>query len=218
MTPFRSSLLLAAAASTLIAGCKKTADTTPNYAAAIDQYYASRPACLWADEIKFPVQADTSDATKTASYDALVDQGLLTRTSGEKKVFIVASKQVNFYDLSDKGRAAWTADAQQPGYGNFCYGHRKVAAIDSAAPTGDQPGATAAVSFHYTFADAPAWANSPEMENAFPQLRTDLSAPHTGSATLTDTPGGWTVSSAPRTAGLTPNGKSITPADGSIVR
>ena len=41
-----------------------------------------------------------------AYVDALVDQGMLVRTTAEKKVLIIASKQVNNYDLSDKGRAA----------------------------------------------------------------------------------------------------------------
>ena len=35
---------------------------------------------------------------------------------------IIASKQVNNYDLSDAGRSTWTPDPAQPGYGNFCYG------------------------------------------------------------------------------------------------
>src|SRR3954463_11181798 len=89
-----SLLLLSATA------CKKTAPTTPNYAGAIDSYYQAHPACLWTEEKKFPVQAATSDDAKTQGYDALVDQGLLTRTVSEKKIIIV-SKRENNYDLSD---------------------------------------------------------------------------------------------------------------------
>jgi len=48
------------------------------------------------------VQAATADDAKTAGYDALTQEGLLMRTTAEKKVFIIASKQVNNYDLSDK--------------------------------------------------------------------------------------------------------------------
>ena len=96
-------------------GCNKKADNTMNFSGAIDTYYSAHPACLWPDPIKFPVQADTSDTSKTSGYDALVDQGLLVRTTAEKKKFIIASKQVNNYDLSDKGRSAWTADVNQPG-------------------------------------------------------------------------------------------------------
>ena len=195
------------------AGCKKTDDSRLNFTKAIDSYYASRPACLWADPVKFPVQADTSDTTKTSGYDALVDQGLLTRTTAEKKVLIIASKQVTNYDLSDKGRGAWTADPQQPGFGNFCYGTRTVTTIDSYTSTNDQPGATTTVSYHAGISEAPGWASAAETQNAYPQVRTDLSGPSPATATLTNTSGGWSVTNGP-------DGKhgAVTKPDGSIVQ
>jgi hypothetical protein len=184
-------------ASLLIAtGCNKKADNTLNFTSAINTYYSAHPACLWSDPIKFPVQADTSNASKTSGYDALVDQGLLVRTTAEKKVMIIASKQVNNYDISDKGRSVWTADPNQPGYGNFCYGNRKVASIDSFTPTTDAVGATTQVAYHYTFSDAPDWAKAAETQTAYPQIQTDLSAPQASHATLTNTSNGWQVSSA----------------------
>ncbi len=143
--------------------------------------------------MKFPVQADTSDASKTSGYDALVDQGLLARTTAEKKVMIVASKQVTNYDLSEKGRAAWVADVDQPGFGNFCYGRRKVTGIDSSTPTSAERGATTQVTYHYTIVDAPAWATAEETKNAFPQIRENLSGPRTGNAVLIETNEGWKV-------------------------
>jgi hypothetical protein len=173
-----------------VAGCKKSDDNRLNFSNAIDSYYSGHPACLWQTPIKFPVQVDTSDADKTRGYDALVDQGLLQRTTAEKKVFIVASKQVTNYDLTDKGRSSWTADTSQPGYGNFCYGHRKVSSIDAWTPTNNQPGATTTVQYHYAIDGAPAWAANPETETAFPQVRAAL-APAAGSNTLVLTSGGW---------------------------
>jgi len=109
---------------------------------------------------------------------------------------IIASKRVNNYDLSDKGRSAWTADVNQPGYGNFCYGHRKVSNIDSSTPTTSAAGATTQVTYHYTLIDPPAWATAAETQNAHPQLRSDLTGPQTGQATLTNTNNGWQVSAA----------------------
>ncbi len=197
----------------LALGCKKTADNTINYKSAINTYYASRPACLWSDSVKFPAQANTSDTSKTSPYDALVDAGLLVRSTAEKKEMLILSKQVTNYDLSDKGRSAWTADAQQPGYGNFCYGSRTVQSIDNATPTNDQPGATTTVNYHVGISGAPAWATAPETQNAFPQLRTDL-ANSPGMATLTDTSNGWSVTSGP----LSNVHKPATNADGSIVQ
>ena len=94
--------LAGCAAAGLVAGCKKTDDSAANYTKAVNTYYASRPECLWSQTKKFPVQADTSDTTKTSGYDALVDQGLLTRTTAEKKELLIISKQVTNYDLSDR--------------------------------------------------------------------------------------------------------------------
>src|ERR1700760_4659283 len=94
------SVLLLSALALAATACNKTAPKTPNYADAINSFYQAHPVCLWSDEKKFPVQAATSDDAKTQGYDALTDAGLLTRTTGEKKVMIVASKQVNNYDVS----------------------------------------------------------------------------------------------------------------------
>ncbi|HEY2040927.1 MAG TPA: hypothetical protein VGG95_14750 [Edaphobacter sp.] len=182
-------------------GCNKHVDNTIHFTDAINTYYSAHPVCLWDASIKFPVQAATSDTSKTSSYDALVDQGLLARTTAEKKVMIVASKQVNNYDLSEKGRSAWIADVEQPGFGNFCYGHRKVSSIDSSTPTSGERGATTQVAYHYTIAEAPAWATAEETQNAFPQIRERLSGPHTGNAVLIETNEGWKVA---RPGGETP--------------
>ena len=115
------------------------------------------------------MQAATSDDAKTEGFDALTDAGLLTRTTAEKKVFIVASKQVNNYDLSAQGRSAWTPDTTQPGYGNFCYGHRAVDSIDSFTTGVNGSGLkTAEVNYHYSLADVPAWAQVRGGEDSIP--------------------------------------------------
>ena len=196
-------------AAMLSTGCKKTADNTLNYKSALDTYYTAHPSCLWTQPMQFPAQVDASNTAKTSPYDALYDQGLLTRTSDEKKVFIVASKRVTNYDLSDKGRSTWTADTTQPGFGNFCYGHRTAQSIDSASPNNGQPGATTQVSYHFGFSGAPAWAQAAEVQNAFPQVKDDL-ANGSATATLVDTNNGWVVQTpAPSHA--------VTGADGKIV-
>jgi hypothetical protein len=180
-------------AALLFAGCSKKSDSTLNYTHAINDYYSAHPVCLWQEPVKFPIQAETSDNSKTAGYDALVDQGLLVRTTAEKTKLLVINKQVNNYDLSDKGRAAWTPDPDQPGYGNFCYGHKKVQGIDSSTPTTSEEGATKQVNYHTTVSDAPAWAAAPETQNAYPEIRTTLSSPQPAEATLINTHNGWQV-------------------------
>jgi hypothetical protein len=174
-----------------LAACNKAVNNDMAYKAAINDHFKAYPACLWHEPIKFPVQVGTSDDAKTAGYDALTQQGLLVRTSAEKKIIIV-SKQMNNYDLSDKGRSAWTADTGQPGYGNFCYGSREVTSIDSSTPGTNGNGAkTVAVTYHYKIANVPPWANAAEVKTAFPNVADALNANPTDTATLVQTGDRW---------------------------
>lgn len=179
------------------AGCNKNTMKEPDFASAINTYYSAHPACLWKTPQALPTQVSTGDKDKTAPFDALFDQGLLVRTTAEKKVMIIASKQVTNYDLSPKGKTEWKSDPNQPGYGNFCYGSRKVQGINSVAPSpvSDAVGATAQVSYNYAYSNPPAWATAPVMQTAFPEVRDDLSGNHVGQATLTKTDNGWVVTS-----------------------
>lgn len=198
----------------LVAGCKKTADNSVNYKSAIDAWYSAHPSCLWSTPQKFPVQVAASNDSENAPFAALVDQGLLVRSTSEKKIIIVSKQEVN-YDLSDSGRNAWTADTNQPGYGNFCYGHRKVQTITSSTPNSGEPGATATVSYQYGFTGAPGWAQAAEVQNAFPQVKSDLAGGGSASATLTDTANGWQVTTPPPNGGY---GAKTSGADGKIVQ
>ncbi len=179
----------------LTTACSKTDDSKRNYETALDNYYQAHPLCLWSDEKKFPVQAATSDESKTQGYDALTDAGLLTRSTAEKRVFIIGSKQVNNYDLSpDKGRQSWTADPSQPGYGNFCYGHGVVTSIDNASVSTNSGGLkTAQVNYHYKMQDVPAWADSPEIKTAFPSVGTASTGSQASVATLVMNGTNWQV-------------------------
>lgn len=180
----------------IAAGCNKTDNTKASYESAINDYYKAHPACLWSEPKKFPVQAATSDEVKTEGYDALTDAGLLTRTTAEKKVFIIASKQVNNYDVSDKGRSTWTQDPTQPGFGNFCYGSRTVTSIDSIAPnTGSSGSSTAVVNYHYKVGSVAGWASTQEMQTAFPGISAALAGPQSAQNTLLLSGDHWTVTS-----------------------
>jgi len=178
----------------IAAGCRKTNMVDKMaFKSAINNYWSARNECVWPDPIKFPAQADTSKENQTKGFDALTDAGLLVRQSAEKKRFLIGSKQVNDYDLSDKGRSTWTADQTQPGYGNFCFGHREVSTIDSFSPP-DNPDATQfSVTFHYDVVNVPAWASTTEMKTAFPQLAADTSGQQAGTATLVKSDQGWQV-------------------------
>lgn len=161
-----------------IAGCSKQENLKTDFQTAINNYYQGHPRCLWSEAKKFPVQAATADDSKTQGYDALTDAGLLTRTTAEKKVLIIASKQVNNYDISNQGRSDWTADPTQPGYGNFCYGNPETTSIDNFTTAVNSSGQnTALVHYHFKIDNVPEWAKSQEMNTAF----TKLASANTGS-------------------------------------
>ena len=173
-------------------GCNKGDNNDLNYKTAINDHFKAFPACIWSEPKKFPVQAATSDDSKTEGYDALTQEGLLTRTTAEKKVLIIASKQVNNYDLSEKGRISWTPDSSQPGYGNFCYGHREVTSIDNSTLGTNGAGAkTVDVNYHYQVANVADWANSQEMKTAYPSIASSLGSNSSDTATLVTTGDHW---------------------------
>ncbi len=178
------------------AGCSgKKAASKENFKTAIGNYYNAHPVCVWSSPVKFPVEADPKAGDQTAGYDALTDAGLLTRTSAQKKVFIFGSKQVNDYDLSSQGRSTWTPDQTQPGYGNFCFGHRVVMAIDNYTTSNDSSGAVVAnIDYHYNIAGVADWAKTAEMKTAFPTVQADLATTQVDKATLINTNDGWQVS------------------------
>lgn len=183
------------------AGCRKNAVDPSAFKSALNTYYSAKTVCVWSVAAKFPAQADTNNEDQTKGFDALTDAGMLVRTPQEKKRFLIGSKQVNDYDLSDKGRSTWTADPAQPGYGNFCFGHREVTSIDSFTPP-DSDAAQYTVNYHYGVTSVPDWANTAEMKTAFPRIAALTSGQQAGSATLVKSSNGWQVT-------------NVTPAGGS---
>ena len=183
------------------AGCHKKNAVDPGaFKSALNGYYSAQHVCLWSAPVKFPAQADTKDEDQTKGFDALTDAGLLVRTPQEKKRFLVGSKQVNDYDLSDKGRSTWTADPSQPGYGNFCFGHREVTSVDSfTPPEGDATQYT--VNYHDNVTGLPDWANTAEMRTAFPKIGDATSGQQAATATLVKSSNGWQVTNVNPPAG-----------------
>ena len=173
-------------------GCKKQVDQA-EFKSAINKSFAGRHECVWPEPIKLPAQADTSKDEKTRDYEALTDAGLLIRGSAEKKRFLVGSKQISNYDLSDKGRPAWTPDPNEPGYGNFCFGHFNVTAIDKATPNDPSNPTQYTVNYHYEVEGVPAWASTPESMRAFPKIAADTSIQSATATLVKGTNGGWAV-------------------------
>jgi hypothetical protein len=173
-------------------GCKKQVDQA-GFKSAINKSFAGRHECVWTKPIKLPALADTSKDEQARDYETLTDAGLLIHGSAEKKRLLVGSKQVNEYDLSDKGHAAWIPDPNQPGYGNFCFGHFNVTAIDNATPNDPSNPTQYTVNYRYEVEGIPAWASTPESMRTFPKIAADTSIQSATATLVKSTDGGWLV-------------------------
>jgi hypothetical protein len=173
-------------------GCKKQVDQA-EFKSAINKSFAGRHECVWPEPIKLPAEADPSKDEKTRDYDALTDAGLLIRGSEERKRLLAGSKQVNKYDLSDKGHSAWTSDPNQPGYGNFCFGHFNVTAIDKAVPNDPSNPTQYTVNYRYEVEGIPDWASTPESMRTFRKIAADTSIQSATATLVKGADGGWAV-------------------------
>jgi len=173
-------------------GCKKQVDHA-EFISAINKSFVGRHECVWPESIKLPVQADPSTDDRIRIFEALIDAGLFLHVSEEKKRF--GSKQVNTYNLSDKGHSSWTPDADHPGYGNFCFGHFNATAVENATPNDSSNPTQYTVNYRYEVLGIPDWVSKPESIRAFPKLAADTSI-QSATATLSKgANGGWAVDS-----------------------
>ena len=187
-----ASLLLTAVAILPIA-CKNEAVDKAEFKSAIQSSLAHRHDCLWPQPIKMPAEADPAKDERTRDFDALTDAGLLARAPEEKKRFLIGSKPVNLYDLSDKGHSAWTPDPTQPGYGNFCFGHFNVTAIENYTPNDPSNPTQYTVKYQYEVEGIPTWANTAESRLTFPKIAADTSIQSATVTVVKGTNGGWAV-------------------------
>ena len=173
-------------------GCKKQVDQA-GFISAINKSFTGRHVCVWPAPTKLPAQVDPAKDEDVRYYDALADAGLLIRGTAEKSHLLVGSKQVNQYDLSDKGRPAWTPDPNRPGYGNFCFGHFNVTVIDHATPNDPSNPTQYTVNYSYEVEGLPDWVRSPESMRTFPKIAADTSIQSATATLVKDANGGWAV-------------------------
>jgi hypothetical protein len=173
-------------------GCRKQVDQAP-FKSAINKSYEGQHVCLWPEATKLPAEADPTKDEKIRDYEALTDAGLLIRELVAKKTPRVGFIQINKYDLSDKGHSAWTPDPKQPDFGNFCFGHFNVTAIDKATPNDSSNPTQYTVNYRYEVEGIPGWARTPESMRAFRKIAADTSIESATATLVRDANGGWAV-------------------------
>jgi hypothetical protein len=166
-----------AVAALLGAGCNsKTAPTPENFTTGLNAHFLDHPDCLFPQAPRFPYE--TSDLAEIKRMDTLVAAQLLTE-QGERSI------HVNRYTPTVAG----TRYAPR-----FCYGHRRVASIDSFSPPAQANGfPETQVTYHYTMEEVPVWAKSDAVRAAFPAMAHNTSGAANDKATLAGTMAGWQV-------------------------
>jgi hypothetical protein len=175
----------------LISGCQTKYERNAAITAALNNYYGTHQDCLFADAIKFPERADAENQAETNELDALVDAGLLQRTGADNTGHARRRGHGAEYQLSNIGRQDWTTDSERQGYGNFCFGHPQVSAIDRST----EVHGGSLMRYYVSYRDQvvlPLWATMPEVERAFPSVVKDSSG-QTATATMVKNSNGWKV-------------------------
>jgi len=175
-------------------GCRKQVDHA-EFISAINKSFVGRHECVWPEPVKLPAKVDPSKDDRIRAFEALTDAGLFLRVSEEKGNFLAGSKRVNTYNLSDKGHSSWTPEANQPGYGNFCFGHFNATAVEKATPNDSANPTQYTVNYRYEVLGIPDWVSKPESMRAFPKLAADTTIQSATATLAKGTNGDWAVES-----------------------
>jgi hypothetical protein len=178
------------------AGCRQKVDRAP-FVSAINKSFAGRHDCVWPEAIKLPVEVDPAKDARIAGFEALTDADLLIREVVVKKPAPVGSEPMKKYNLSDKGHSLWTPEPNHPGYGNFCFGHFNVTAIDKATPNDSSNPSQYTVTYSYEVEGIPGWMRTPESMRAFRKIAADTSIQSATATLIKGADGSWEVVSPP---------------------
>jgi hypothetical protein len=99
------------------------------------------------------------------------------------------------YESAVKTTRYTVARAGQRYAPRFCYGHRTVSAITTSTPpaTGHTSFPEAHITYSYKLEDVPIWAQSADVQAAYPKMRTAIASGGTDEITLAQTLAGWQV-------------------------
>ncbi|MFZ0304155.1 MAG: hypothetical protein WAL75_15800 [Terracidiphilus sp.] len=185
------------AAAVVAAGCHSGTLDPSEFRYALDDYYRTQPHCLWSSPVNFPTEADSGNPVQARQLKVLTDAGVLERRTGAR-----GGATVTEYSLSALGKTQWSADAKEPGWGNFCFARAQITSIDSINPP--TPASVAyTIAYHYG-ADVPGWVKSSAVQAAFPNIAAEASGAAT--ATLARVGTEWQVQNV-TPAGATASGR-----------
>jgi hypothetical protein len=168
---------LALSAAVLTSGCNsKAKPTDANFSQTINNYYTEHAECLL-HGVKFPYA--TSDPAEVKQMNSLTKSQLL---------------EVSYESAVKTARFTIGRNGQRYAP-RFCYGHRTVTSIDSSTPPakGTTGFPESKISYTYKLEDVPIWAQSPDVQAAYPAMASATANGGKAEITLAQTLAGWQV-------------------------
>ena len=180
--------LLSLTAFLLLGGCSsEKKPSAANFTKAINQYLAKHGQECTYFARTFPIDIPASelkDQSGTAPQMAALERAGLVRGSDTTAVIhgmmgalgASASRPVRRYDLTDEGRKYLQVKPGTFGQSSaFCYGQEQVDSIVKwDKPTAQDGTSVTEVTYTYKFQQLTDWAKQPEVEQAFPAIKSTL--------------------------------------------
>lgn len=192
-------LVICTAALSLLAGCDDPLDANKtNFQKVLQSYNDAHPVCA-SISFKLPIEfRSDSDAARKQRLEPLVRAGLISVETIQKNESATPGQE----RAADYLRYAPTSEGKKVirkgansflGGTDICFAHRKVVKIESFAEPVEVMGIMVSrVTYEYEMSNVEAWAKTPEIAAAFPQIETMLAkSDHQAADVLVQTKQGW---------------------------
>lgn len=192
-------LVICTAALLLLAGCDDPLDANKkSFQKVLQNYYDAHPVCT-SISFKLPIEfRSDNDAARKQQLEPLVRAGLISVETTQKK----ESAALAIGRAADYLRYAPTAMGEKVlrkgansflGGTDICFARRKVVNVESFTDPVETMGMMVSrVTYEYEMSNVEAWAKTPEIAAAFPQIETMLAkSDHQAADVLVQTKQGW---------------------------
>lgn len=185
----RKTILLVLTVTAVLGGCNNTKKpNADNFTKAINEYLAKHGQVCALDDQTFPANVtlpEQKQQTGIGPQAAALEQAGLVRGSNTTAVVPTLAdaltrsatpQPVRRYELTDEGRKYFRQRLVGLGQaGEFCYGQKAVDSIVKwTEPVAMGPYTQSEVTYSYKIENLAAWAQQPDMQQAFPDIRSTL--------------------------------------------
>ncbi|MGK2959089.1 MAG: hypothetical protein ACSLFB_11980 [Acidimicrobiales bacterium] len=192
-------LVICTAALSLLAGCEDPLDANKtNFQKVLQSYNDAHPVCA-SISFKLPIEfRSDSDAARKQQLEPLVRAGLISVETIQKNesaapVQARAADYLRYAPTSEGENVIRKGVNSFLGGTDICFARRKVVNIESFTEPIETMGMMVSrVTYEYEMSNVEAWAKTPEIVTAFPQIEVMLAkSDHQATDVLVQTKRGW---------------------------